>query len=559
MKRLLKIVAVGIAVLIVAGVVVALTVNVDTFRPKLQSELSNALGRQVSIGKLSLSIFSGRVVADNLAIADDPSFSSNPFLSTKQVKISVALMPLIFSRTLQIKGLTITNPDINLLHTRNGVWNYSTIGNSKTAGNNPEQKSAAEKRTAQQKKAEDEGGSSKNMNLSVDALDITNGKVSIGVAHERAGMQNYQNVNVQVRNFSATSEFPVTVSAQLPGSGTFNLDGSAGPINQTDASLTPLKGKATISDLDLSRSTYIDRSSGMGGIVNIAANFSSDGQKLHSDAEIKADKLKAQKNGAPAGAPIAVKCSIVHDLKQQQGVIQNGVLDLGKASAHFAGNYKMEPTLQLALNLNGDNLPVDQLEPLLPAFGITFPDGSKLQGGTLSVNLKANGPVDHLVTTGSVKLAETTLAGFSLGGKLASVSQLTGLNSSANTEIKNLSSDLRIAPDGIQTSNMNLNVPSMGEVSGAGSISESNQLDYHMLAKLTGNGGGALGAITANTGNEIPFLVKGTTAKPVIQPDVKGMATNKIKSLINGGNNGSGSNSQLGNAVDSFKTLFGKK
>lgn len=540
MKRLLKIAAIGIAVIVVLGVVLAFTVNVDTFRPKLQTELSDALGRQVTIGKLSLSIFSGSVIADNLAVADDPAFSGNPFLSAKEVKIGVALVPLIFSHTLKIDGLTITNPDINLLHNHSGVWNYSTIGNNSAA--------------AKQKKTDETG--SKSMNLSVDALDITGGKVSIGVAHERGGMQNYQNVNVRVRNFSATSEFPVKVSVLLPGSGTFELDGSAGPINATDASLTPLKGKATISDLDLSRSGYIDRSSGMSGVANVAATFSSDGKKLHSDAQIKAEKLKLQKTGAPAGAPIEVKCSIVHDLKQQAGVIENGILDLCKTAAHFSGNYRMEPVMQLALALTGENMPVDQLEPLLPAFGITFPDGSKLQGGTFTANLKASGPVDHLVTTGSVKLADTTLTGFSLGAKLAGLSALTGVNTGSNTAIKNLSSDLRIAPEGIQTSNMNLDVPTMGELTGNGDISGSNQLNYHMLAKLSGNGG-ALGALTANTGNDLPFFIKGTTAKPVFEPDLKGMASGKIKSLLGGANAG-GSGSSLGNAMGAFKGLLGK-
>jgi hypothetical protein len=51
--------------------------------------------------------------------------------------------------------------------------------------------------------------------------------------------------------------------------------------------------------------------------------------------------------------------------------------------------------------------------------------------------------------------------------------------------------------------------------------------------------------------------VKGTTAKPVFEPDMKGLASNKIKSLLNGGNAGSG-NAQLGNAVDSIKGLFSK-
>jgi hypothetical protein len=48
--------------------------NVNSYRPKIESEASSALGRQVTIGNLSLSLLTGSVEADNVAIADDPAF-----------------------------------------------------------------------------------------------------------------------------------------------------------------------------------------------------------------------------------------------------------------------------------------------------------------------------------------------------------------------------------------------------------------------------------------------------------------------------------------------------
>jgi AsmA protein len=72
---------------------------VDSFRLKIESELSNALGRKAHVGDLSLSIMRGRVSAANISIADDPAFSKAPFLTAKSLKIGVELMPLLLEET----------------------------------------------------------------------------------------------------------------------------------------------------------------------------------------------------------------------------------------------------------------------------------------------------------------------------------------------------------------------------------------------------------------------------------------------------------------------------
>lgn len=75
MKRLLKIIGIVLAVIIVVILLLPLFINVDSFRPDVEKKLSDALGRQVHIGKISASIFSGGAEADNISISDDPAFS----------------------------------------------------------------------------------------------------------------------------------------------------------------------------------------------------------------------------------------------------------------------------------------------------------------------------------------------------------------------------------------------------------------------------------------------------------------------------------------------------
>ncbi|MGA8199367.1 MAG: AsmA family protein, partial [Candidatus Sulfotelmatobacter sp.] len=115
MNPKVKIAAIVVGVLILIAIIIPFFINANSFRPKLESDLSTALGRQVKVGNLSLSLFSGSVKADDISIADDPAFSQTPFVQAKSVKVGVELMPLIFSKTLNVTDLTLNQPEINLV------------------------------------------------------------------------------------------------------------------------------------------------------------------------------------------------------------------------------------------------------------------------------------------------------------------------------------------------------------------------------------------------------------------------------------------------------------
>src|SRR5258706_16085273 len=110
MNKALKIVLIVVGVLIVLVLVIPFLIPVNQFRPTIEEKASAALGRKVELGNLSLSLISGSVSADNLSIGDDPKFSSAPFLTAKSLKVGVAILPLIFSKTLHVTGVTIDTP-----------------------------------------------------------------------------------------------------------------------------------------------------------------------------------------------------------------------------------------------------------------------------------------------------------------------------------------------------------------------------------------------------------------------------------------------------------------
>src|SRR5260370_19275537 len=128
MKRGLKILGIVVGVLVVIVIIVPFFIDATSFRPKLESELSGALGRQVKVGNLSLSLLSGSVTADDISIADDPEFSKTAFVLAKSLKVGVELVPLIFSKKLNVTEITLNQQESRLVQSENGEkWNFSSL------------------------------------------------------------------------------------------------------------------------------------------------------------------------------------------------------------------------------------------------------------------------------------------------------------------------------------------------------------------------------------------------------------------------------------------------
>jgi AsmA protein len=187
-----------------------------------------------------------------------------------------------------------------------------------------------------------------------------------------------------------------------------------------------------------------------------------------------------------------------------------------------------------------------------------------LQTGALDVNLAISGPLDKFVITGPIKLDNAKLAGFNLGSQLGALSSFAGLGhaGSTDTEIQTLSADVRVDPSGSSAQNLNLIIPSLGTISGNGTVSATGQLNCQMVAKLSASGSpvtALTSALSSFTGGSkspaagIPFKITGTTAHPVFVPDVASALKNVVK-----GSAGSSSNA-ADTAAGIIGGLFGKK
>ena len=535
MNRTVKIVAIVVGVLILLVIAIPFFIDANAFRPRLESELTAALGRQVKVGNLSLSLLSGSVGADDISIADDPEFNKSPFVQAKSLKVGVELIPLVFSKTLNVTNLTLNEPEISLVKAdKSDKWNYSSLG-----GNNKSASAPSSTPNPQPSAS----GSGVNPNLSVAKLNVNNGRLTVSRAGSSERPRVYDKVNIEMSDFSFTSSFPFKVAAQLPGDGSLKIDGKAGPIDANDASKTPLDAKVTVQKMNLAQSGFIDPAAGISGIADFDGTVTSDGHEAKTNGTLKATNLQVVKKGSPAGRPVQVTYTVNFDLAKETGTIPQGEITMGKAVAHLTGTYDAHGQVtSVKLKIIGQDMPVDDLEAMLPALGVVLPPKSQLKGGVLNTAMNVEGPVDKLVTVGNVKMANTTLANFNLGSKMSAISALSGKTSTGNdTTIQNFSSNVRVAPDGTKADDINLTVPSIGVVTGAGVVSPSNELAFKLSANL-----GGMGAV--------PFTVQGTTSDPKFMPDVKGMASGLLKNALGG----QGKPGQQ-NPVNTVMGLFNKK
>jgi AsmA protein len=537
MNKTLKIVLIVVGVLIVLVLVVPFLIPVNQFRPTIEEKASLALGRKVQVGDLSLSLIGGSLSAQDLSIGDDPKFSSAPFLTAKSLKVGVEILPLILSKTLHVTGVTIDTPQVTLIRGAGGQWNYSSLGGS------------AAKSQAGQKAAPPAGTTSAPADLTIQKLTLKDGSIIVGSVNSQK-RSTYDHVTVSASNVAMTSQFPVVVTADLPSGGKFKLDGVVGPIDEGDAALTPLNGKLDVSSLNLAATGFLDPALGLGGIVDLDATLESKSGEAEIKGNIKFSKALLIAGGAPAGVPVTVDFDTKYDLRKNAGVLNPSTLKIGSAAAHLHGTYETagEATV-VNIKLDGKDMPAKDLESFLPAIGIHLPKGASLAAGTLSTDLNITGPTNKLVTNGTVGLFHAKIANFDLGSKMSTISTLTGLKTGQDLDIEKLTTNLRMAPDGLQAENFLAVVPALGTLNGAGTVDSKNDLDFKMAATLANTAtssssggapasgiGGVLGAIGGGKGNckgaTIPFLIHGTTADPKFVPDVGGIAASLLKSQL---------------------------
>jgi AsmA protein len=123
MRRALLVVG-GVLLLIVVGVVaLAATVDVDRFRPMVESRARAALGHEVRLGRLGLSLFpSPAIRIENPVIEKLPAEGNGALITAGAMRIGVRLLPLLRGR-FEARAIELDTPSLALSRDARGRLN----------------------------------------------------------------------------------------------------------------------------------------------------------------------------------------------------------------------------------------------------------------------------------------------------------------------------------------------------------------------------------------------------------------------------------------------------
>jgi len=426
-----------LALILLVILAIPLFLNADAFRTRIETALTTSLGRKVTLGNLGLSVLTGSLVAENATIADDPAFSTQPFLQASRVKIGIEMLPLILSREIHITGFAIDSPKINLLRAANGTWNYSTIGR------------------AQQNTTANKESSTLIPNLTVGRVTMTNGQLTVGITSApgtpATPRRIYDQLALEAKDFSFQKSFPFTASAHLPGEGAVSLQGNAGPINPHDASLTPFGIHLEAKHIDPLAAGFVDSTSGITGAIDaIDLQATWNGQQLHVlNLLIDSPKLTLVRENKPTTAttppPEPNSSNMLSTLTADRLQIKNGIITITSRG-------QARPAVYQQLNAELTNVSPTAASP----FKLT---AQVPGGGSVTANGTA-GPINQANAAATPLNAHATLSHLDLASS-GVVSPEAGISGIANVDLKALSDgknlnanvsaniqDLRIAKNG---------------------------------------------------------------------------------------------------------------
>jgi uncharacterized protein involved in outer membrane biogenesis len=122
--KALKIIAALIAVLILGGLIVLATFDVDQYKGQIEAQAKAATGREVTIGDIDLSVsLTPAIVLTDVKVANAAWGSRPEMVILPRIEVHTELIPLLLG-TINLTTITAENPDILLEVDKQGRGNW---------------------------------------------------------------------------------------------------------------------------------------------------------------------------------------------------------------------------------------------------------------------------------------------------------------------------------------------------------------------------------------------------------------------------------------------------
>jgi hypothetical protein len=353
--------------IIIVAVVAVLNINsyIQRNREYLIQQAEKAVGRQIEVQNIEVNLWNGIGIRfENFSLADDPAFSSSPFVQAKSLQANVRLLPLL-RKDVQVKRLILHDPGINIIRNRQGVYNFASLGE-------PDKKKDKETEDARDKAARERA-----------VLLISLVEISGGVARYR-DLGDGTDLAVQQLDLRAQDlnfDRPISINlaaAVLNPKQNVNLRLLIEPISpESDYRNVAIDGELDIDPMDLTQlrkavpklSTALPKNLELGGIFKLTglkAKGTLQDFVLNGSIEGTQGFIQyADHFHKPAGIPLVFE-SAAH-YSEDKIAIENAGLRLHTLSSRFKGDVVLGNQPVLALSVESDPTSIEGWEKLIPA------------------------------------------------------------------------------------------------------------------------------------------------------------------------------------------------
>jgi AsmA protein len=416
MRKLGIVAAIIVVLLVAAALIVPHLIDINHYHGQIQSQLEKKLGRQVSLGNMSLSLFPPSFLVENATIAEDPRFASGrPFAAADKLSVSVKFWPLLH-KDVEVNSLELVHPHIELVRNAEGAWNFATLGQEgkptaaqKTPQQAPHPSQPAGPTTTTGPENKPAPGQ-----LSLANVFINDGQVAITDLQKHQSRAVYDHIDLSVNDFAPNQQFSMKLTAHLPGEGkqAIWLEGKGGPIKEADMLNTPFDGTLRLEQVSTGAAQKFLNSQSLNGIDAVLtgdAKVKNSGGKLVSNGTIRVENARIHR--VNVGYPIALDYDVADDLTNDVIQIHKGNLKLGATPVAIAGTINSRPNpSQIDLKLTASNASIVEMARLASAFGVAFDPGADVKG-TINANLQARGPANKPAMNGQISAKNLDISG----------------------------------------------------------------------------------------------------------------------------------------------------
>lgn len=211
---------------LLAALALPFVLDVDRYRGLIEQRAEQALGRDVRLGALKLSLLPFGVRVDDVGIGALPGEGGGELLTVEHLRVGARLLPLLGKR-LEVTKIVVDGPTLNLERGADGRWNVERLLGEDAAGS-----------------GEGSGppGSAEGPQILVESLRVRGGRIAIRDASFADPLELVlSDLDLSLRDVAIDRPLQLELSAALAGkggdAGRIALAGTVGPLPEPGAAL----------------------------------------------------------------------------------------------------------------------------------------------------------------------------------------------------------------------------------------------------------------------------------------------------------------------------------